>query len=830
MSPAFVPSAVLPPSAAKAGPVACEHCGLPVPAGLLEPRAERQFCCHGCRTAFDLIRSCRLEDVEGAGALELRASGRRYDEFDDPTFAALYVRPVAGGLASIELLIEGVQCAACVWLLEKLPRLVPGVHESILNFRRQTLSVTFDPARATVSAVARGVDTLGYRPHPAKDKGAQDLRRAEDHRRLIQIGIAGACAGNVMIFAFALYGGVFGGIQPLYEQLFRWLSAVIGVVCLAWPGRVFFRGAWTALRTRTPNLDLPICFALGAGGVMGAINTVLNRGEIYFDSVTAIVFLLLIGRFIQHRQQRWAVDSVELLFSLIPSRARLIEGGRGGGGDSARLVPIEAVGVGDLVEVLPGESIPVDGAVESGLSSVDESLLTGESRPVEVAPGSPVAAGSVNHAGVLRVRVRATGGDTRAGRLMRLVEESARRRPPIAHFTDRVGKWFVIGVALAALATLSLWLVLDPAHAIDHAAAMLIVTCPCMLGLAAPLVMASAIGRAARRGILIKGADVLERLSRPGVIFLDKTGTLTKAAPRVLRWEGDPAARPLAAALERRSTHPVARAIAAEPADDALAVDMVEQTVGGGLHGVVAGRAVAAGNRRYLESLGLDIPPAADAWESAAAHQGATPVLIAVDRRVTAAAVVGDALRDDARASIDALRDAGWDVRILSGDHPGAVAAAGRALGLPAEACAGAVTPEAKLDAVLAAEALAPGRPIVMVGDGVNDAAALSAAGVGVAVQGGAEASLAAADVYLSTPGLGSITELITGGHRAMGTIRLALWASLAYNLIAAAFTITGHITPWIAAIIMPLNSLTVTLVAVNTPAFRRRRAPGVRP
>lgn len=808
--------------------VACSHCGLEVPQGLVTPGSERQFCCNGCRGAYELISSCRLEDyyqqrgeLEAEGAAPARASGLRYLEFDDPAFSALYVKPAGSGLASVELLLEGVHCAACVWLLEKLPRVVPGVVESVLNFRRATLRVLFDPTSVSVSAIARAIDTLGYRPHPAKDRAAESLRRREDHRQLVRIGVAALCAGNVMVLAFALYGGVFGGIQPIYEQLFRWLSMALGAVCLAWPGAVFFRGAVAAIRTRTPNLDLPIAIALAAGGVMGTVNTVLARGEIYFDSVTAIVFLLLIGRFIQHRQQRWASDAVELLFSLVPTRARLVAEG-----DQARIVPVESLSPGDLVEVHPGESAPADGVVERGGSMVDESILTGESRPVEVVPGSRLSAGTVNLSGVLRLRVAATGRETRVGRIMELVEACARRRPGISRFTDRVARWFVPGVLLLAATTLVIWLRLEPTRAIDHAAAMLIVTCPCMLGLAAPLVMATSIGRAARRGILIKGADVLERLSTPGHIVLDKTGTLTRGRLRVVRWMGEASLAGPVAALERVATHPIARALVehGEALDDAARhnPESMIQTHGGGIEGEVGGQRLAVGSRRFMEALGIVIGADAGAWEAAAAREALTPVMVATEGRVRAVVALGDELRHDAREAVQRLLAMGWQVSVLSGDHQAAVDGVVSALGLPAQSGTGGATPEAKLETIEAMQKDGRG-PVVMVGDGVNDAAALAAAGVGIAVRGGAEASLSAADVYLSRAGLGGIVELFESCRRAMRTIRLTLWASLVYNVVAAGFTLAGQIEPWIAAIIMPLNSITVTLIAVNTSAFKPR-------
>ncbi len=399
------------------------------------------------------------------------------------------------------------------------------------------------------------LDSLGYPPHPARDVRARELQRHEDHRFLIRIGVAAACAGNVMTLAFALYGGMFSGIEAEYARLFRWTSMLFCAVALLWPGSLFFRGAWAALRTRTAHLDLPIALGLLAGGLAGSVNVIRDRGEIYFDSLTMLVFLLLVGRWIQRRQQRWAGDAVELLFSLTPTSARRLKD------EGIEEVPIEAVTPGDRVEVRAGDSVPVDGTVLEGQSTLDQSLLSGESHLVPVEPGQGVHAGTVNVASRLVIRVEAVGGQTRVGRLMSLVEECSRRRAPIVQFADRVAGWFVVTLLTLAAVTFAVWLWIAPQRAIGNAVTLLIVACPCGLGLATPLALTVALGRAARRGILIKGGEVLERLARPGVMILDKTGTVTAGRTKVVSWVGDENAQSWVAALEAHSAHPVGVAL-----------------------------------------------------------------------------------------------------------------------------------------------------------------------------------------------------------------------------------------------------------------------------
>jgi Cu2+-exporting ATPase len=589
-----------------------------------------------------------------------------------------------------------------------------------------------------------------------------------------------------------------------------------GVVSLGWPGSLFFRGAWAALRTRTAHLDLPIALALLAGGAAGTLNAIRGQGEIYFDSLTMLVFLLLLGRWIQRRQQRWSADAVELLFSLVPTSARRIEDG------DVRDVPLEAVVPGDLLEVRAGESVPSDGTVIEGRSTVDQSLLTGESQPVPVAEDDLVHAGTVNVAARLVLRVDSVGSQTRVGKLMELVQECSRRRAPIVQFADRVAGWFVAVVLVLALLTFGIWLWLDSTRAVGHAVALLIVTCPCALGLATPLAVTVALGRAARRRILIKGGEVLELLAGRGQMVLDKTGTLTVGRTSLVAWHGDRLAQPYVAALERHSAHPIAQALTVgivteHQVIEAYDVAAVEQQLGAGMAGTVDGRWIVVGTAHYLQSQDVFITDKLEDIRADAAKAGTPHVLVAVDGCCVAVAVFDDPLREDAAASVADLQRAGWHVSILSGDHHDVVSQAGRQLGIPAENVHGEATPE---DKVAFVEAAAQGGCAVMVGDGVNDAAALSAATVGIAVHGGAEASLAAADVYLNRPGLSAIVELLGASRTTLRTIRRSLAFSLAYNTIAASLAMAGLIGPLVAAILMPISSFTVLALAFFSPTF----------
>ncbi|MEN0110622.1 MAG: heavy metal translocating P-type ATPase [Planctomycetota bacterium] len=797
--------------------VLCDHCGLHVPDALVDPDADRQFCCGGCRVAYDTIHGSGLagyyavRDQMADDRRPASGRGKRYAPFDAEAFAARHVGRTAGGYATIDLQLEGVHCAACVWLVERLPRVTPGVVEANLSLGSGRARLVWDADAIPLSSIAETLDRLGYAPHPARDAAARDRHAEAERRRLVRMAVAGALAGNSMLIALALYAGVFDGIEASYERLFRWLSMALGLASLFGPGRTFFQRAAMAVRTRVVNLDLPIALALAVGAVAGTANVLLDRGDVYFDSLSVLVFLLLVGRFLQARQQRWATEAVGLAGAMTPDACRVVRGGE------VTDEPIEALAVGDTVEVRAGELLPADGRVAEGVSSIDQSLLMGESIPRPVSPGDDVAAGGQNLSGTLRVEVTAVGDETRVGRLMRLVAEALHAKPGIVRFADRVAGWFVAVIVTVAAANFAAWTATAGlAGAIDSTVALLIVACPCALGLATPLTMAMALGRASRDGMLVKSADVLERLGRrsnAGRLFLDKTGTLTAGRPSVVEWVGEARVADWVAAMERESVHPVASALVTHGDPTRRRVEDRQEHAGRGVTGVIDGRERLVGSPAFARSSGVVVEPRLRLAIEDGVARGLTAVVAATGGHAVAVALLSDNVQADAADAVDWLSQRGWRLGVLSGDARGPVERVAGRLGI-AEAAA-EVTPEGKLDAIRAATESNDGT-VVMIGDGVNDAAALAAADVGVAVHGGAEASLVAADVYLTEPGLGKVVELMRLARRTMRVARRNLVISLAYNTVAVALAAAGCVTPLVAAVLMPLSSASVLASAIG--------------
>ena len=796
----------------------CEHCGLPVPKGLIRADKSYQFCCTGCEVAYELIRSNGLESfyamTDSFGERRPlddrdKKSVTQFSEFDLPSFLDKFGRS-EGNIHRISLLLDGIHCAACVWLIEKLPQILPGVLDVKLNWARRTALIRWQPDQVQLSRIAYTLDRLGYTPHPVRDSESTQQRRNENRRHFLRIGIAAACAGNNMLIAAALYLGMFSYMSLGIEQLLRVASCVVGLAALFWPGRVFLQGALNALRTRTPHMDLPIALGSLAGSVAGVINTVRGSGEIWFDSLSVLIFLLLVGRWIQFRQQNQAADSVEMLYRLTPKTTRKLVGGK----------PVETfvdlVQENDVLEIRPGDLFPVDGVIVEGMTEVDEAILSGESCPRKKGVDETVLAGTQNLNSTVNIKTTATGRDTRLSKIVELVEQASLEKPQIVQWANQIGGYFVITVILLAIVNLAWWLFNDASAAFDRTVALLIVACPCALALATPLAVSVAIGRAAGIRIMVKSGDVLQLLARPGILWLDKTGTLTEGNIQVVQWHGDSKWQPIAAALESKSAHPVSASIVdfAKNASDEYTVDDVHEFPGLGIRGQVDGQRVLLGNRRLLVDHKIEVNKDWIQISVDVLKNNLSPCWMAVDNEVVAVIALGDHIRLGTQTAIDQLKKAGWKIGILSGDHQEIVSQVASRLQIDENLAFGGLSPEEKVCRIQLS--LDEQSPVVMVGDGVNDSAALAAASVGIAVHNGAEASLAAAPVYLANEGLSPILQLIRLSKSAGRTIRQNLSISIAYNLLGVGLAMGGIINPLIAAVIMPISSLTVVAISLT--------------
>ncbi len=803
------------------GPMNCDHCGQSLDGTPVTPHDREKFCCNGCAMAYQFIVECGLEKYydlrksqDMAATSPRPQTANHYLAYDEPAFYEKHCDPIDQCFSRVELYLEGIHCASCVWLLEKLPAMIAGVRQAQIDLKRSLIVIEWQTSRIRLSQIAHVLARLGYIPYPVRASDNHNLTRLNRRRDLIRIAIAGAVAGNIMLMAIPLYAGAFSGIDAEWVTLFRWGSMAMAMISLAGPGRVFFRGAWSALITRAPTLDLPIALGLGVGMVSGIVNTLMNQGDIYFDSLTILVFLLLVGRFIHRAQLERSMQYIDRLYAYTPLTCRIVKDG------VARDIPLTALQTGDELEVRAGETIGADSQVESGQSTIDESWLTGEAQPRPVSKFSWIYAGTLNLSSRLRLRVKAVGELTRMGKLMKSISQMAYRKTPMVQLTDRIARRFIVAVLGLALVNFMLWMTVDVSHAIDTTVALLIVACPCALGLATPLTFALAIGQAARRMILMKRSDAFEYLAKPGIIYLDKTGTLTEGRYRMVHWHGDDAIKPLVAAVERHSAHPAARILTADfPDGEDISASEVVQHADGGISGIVGHDLIHIGSPAFITAQGIALPDWAQKELATAVSHACTPIAIAVNGIVAATAALGDSIRSDTTQSLSLLQQWGWQLGILSGDHQAVATGVGVKVGIPAVSIIGDLTPEQKLEKISEDYS---NRTIVMVGDGVNDAGALAAATVGIAVHGGAEAGMTAANIYIHRPGVGAVVELIAAARRTMAIVYRNLTISLSYNFIAILLAINGAITPLVAAILMPISSLTVIIHTLMSSPFRR--------
>ncbi|MDB4540027.1 cation-translocating P-type ATPase, partial [Saprospiraceae bacterium] len=525
------------------------------------------------------------------------------------------------------------------------------------------------------------------------------------------------------------------------------------------------------------------------------------------------IFLLLVGRWIQFRQQNRAADSVEMLYRLTPKTTRKIVDGR------VVETFVDMVQTDDLLEIRAGDLIPVDGVIVEGNSEIDESILTGESQLQPKTTGDQVLAGTQNQRSVLMVQATATGRRTRLSGIVDLVEQASLDKPEIVQWANRIGGYFVMAVILFAGLTLVGWLFLDAGLAVDRSVALLIVACPCALALATPLAISVALGRAAKTKIMVKGGDVLQRLNRPGMIWLDKTGTLTEGKMEVVRWFGDTRWRLIVAALESKSSHPVAAALVEHAIGKneepwPLEFENVQEESGSGISCTLHGRILLVGNAKLLLAHDVKIARRHQRIADRIMRKNLSPCWIAVDGKVVSIVALGDGIRPGTRSAIEQLKAKGWEVGILSGDHETIVHQVASRLGIDRQFALGGRSPEEKVDTVR--DSFGDCSTVVMVGDGVNDSAALAAASVGIAVHNGAEASLAAAPVYLAEEGLQPILKLLQISNSTNNTIRKNFVASIGYNAFGATFAAIGWINPLVAAILMPISSLTVVAISLT--------------
>jgi Cu2+-exporting ATPase/Cu+-exporting ATPase len=768
--------------------ITCVHCDENIlTAYFNEADVERKnpFCCQGCLTVHHVIHQKGLAsyyEIKNQAGLYKRRSpvelkSLEFKYLDQAEFLEDFSYLNPDGKRVMEFYLEGIHCLACLWLIEKIPEFLNSVQTSKLDLERSVVTVILKD-RGLFSDVARELNNLGYRPHPLKkNQEAADFKIKEERSSLIRIGVAGAAAGNIMIYAVSLYGGA--GAE--FSYLFNNLTVIFAIPVLTYSAFPFYQTAWYALRNRTLSIDIPISIALIVGAIMGIYNMLTGVPENYFDSLTALVFLLLLSRYFLHRIQEKGLSATDLQY-FYQSESILVKNEVTG---LFQEVHPRFLKVGDEIKVKAGEFIPADGLILCGHSYINNSLLTGESAPVKVDIGARVFSGTQNLNDELIIRADKVQRETRLGHILKNVENGWAHRSQIVTLANRVSKYFTAAVfILSIILFIKLSLSGSFEHALEQAITLLIVTCPCALALAIPLTFTRSLSRASQQGIIIKSDEVLEKLAKVKNVFLDKTGTLTYGQLKVInfRLHGvcNSSLIDIIFSLENRSHHPVAKALIhfvlpSQPLQ--LKVEDYQERVGHGVEGRINGDLFKINRQGVFQN-----------------------------HKLLATFEVEDVLRPDSIQALRGLQNQGLEIKVLSGDKQSIVTKIVTEAGLSPYSAVSEIGPEEKADLIHQTS------HSVMVGDGANDAIALGKADVGVAVLGAMDISLRAADVYLTTPGLVPVERLVVLSKETMKVIRRNLILSILYNSLSVGAAFSGLINPLVAAIIMPVSSLTVLI------------------
>ncbi|WP_353742421.1 heavy metal translocating P-type ATPase [Pseudomonas fluorescens] len=792
-------------------PLPCYHCALPVPAGSRFTAAvlgqPREFCCPGCQAVAVAIVAGGLESYyqhrSEASANPEALPVQLVDElalYDRADVQQPFVRH-EGELAETTLLMEGISCAACGWLIEKHLRTLPAVAEARLNLSNHRLHVRWADGQLPLSQVLSELRHIGYAAHPYQADRASEQLASENRLALRQLGVAGLLWFQAMMATMATWPEFNIDLSPELHTILRWVALFLTTPIVFYSCAPFFKGAMRDLRTRHLTMDVSVSLAIGSAYIAGIWTSITGVGELYFDAVGMFALFLLAGRYLERRaRERTAAATAQLVNLLPASCLRLTADGQ-----SERIL-LSELRIGDQVLVHPGAILPADGKILDGQSSVDESLLTGEYLPQPRTLGDAVTAGTLNVEGALTVEVQALGQDTRLSAIVRLLDRAQAEKPRLAEIADRAAQWFLLLSLIAAAAIGLLWWQLDASRAFWIVLAMLVATCPCALSLATPTALTAATGTLHKLGLLLTRGHVLEGLNQIDTVIFDKTGTLTEGrlALRSIRPLGtldSDQCLSLAAALENRSEHPIARAFGRAP----MAAEEVHSTPGLGLEGLVDGRRLRIGQPRFVCELSGAVVPSMP-------EEAGQWLLLGDSQGPLAWFVLDDRLRADAPALLAACKARGWRTLLLSGDSSPMVASVAAELGI--DEARGGLRPDDKLQVLQ--QLHKEGRKVLMLGDGVNDVPVLAAADISVAMGSATDLAKTSADAVLLSNRLDALVQAFSLARRTRRVIiENLLWAGL-YNGLMLPFAALGWITPVWAAVGMSISSLTVVLNALR--------------
>ncbi|HYM35887.1 MAG TPA: heavy metal translocating P-type ATPase, partial [Steroidobacteraceae bacterium] len=749
---------------------------------------DEPVCCNGCRAVAELITGSGLQDYyrfRDAPAKRAEQNvGDKWIAYDQSELLEQLTHADTDGSRSTVLVLDGIGCAACGWLIDRMLKCEPGICSVSVNAATARMRVQWQPSVIAFSRVVEKIAALGFEPHPISATSPIDRTRSERRVALKRLAVAGLGMMQVMTLAVALY---VGGIEENIRVYFRYVSLLCATPVLFYSGWPFLINAWRAIRLRTVTMDVPVSLGLVLAYAASFWNALHDSGDVYFDSVTMFVFFLALSRFVEMNARHRTGDVTDALARLLPLIAHRVRKH-----DAHRMrqqpvedVPVSALKVDDEVIVRSGETIPADGRVVEGMSRVDESMLTGESVPVSRGSSDELVAGTMNLQAPLRMRVTAIGRATVLSTIVRLLERAEEKKSSQLNAADRAAAWFLSRILICAGLVAAVWLIVDPSRAFVATLAVLVVSCPCALSLAMPTALAAATTTLARRGVLITNGNALDELAKVTRIAFDKTGTLTHGQPTIERCEplselSEADCRRIAFALEQGSEHPLARAFQPTFIGNFVATD-IQVVPGSGIEGTVNGKRYRLGRRDYVSQLRNDASLADD-----------TQIFLGDSSCELAAFRLGDRLRNEAKQVVTDLTARGLTCEILSGDSWVAVARTAQACGI--ERYTARQTPANKLDYVR--DLMASGEGVAMVGDGINDAPVLKGANVSIAMGRASALAQVSADIVLIGDSLGALPDAIDIARRTQQVIKQNLVWAIVYNLVALPLAALGLVPP----------------------------------
>ncbi|WP_027468108.1 heavy metal translocating P-type ATPase [Deefgea rivuli] len=799
--------------------IPCFHCAEPCPSDSefqIRYRNQRQVvCCAGCKAVAETIIASGLDQYYAQRQKPADRQAPLPSElleqlslYDDSELQADFVHHIDSNSKEAALILEGISCAACIWLNEQHIAQLKGVQSVSINYSTYRARIRWDDSQIRLSTILESIAAIGYRALPYDHARDEVIWQKQRKTALFRLWVAGLSMMQVMMFVVPIYLSQADEIEANWLNMMHWGSALLTlpvVLYSCWP---FYANSWRDLRHGRAGMDLPVSLGVLIAFFASLYSLITGHGEIYFDSVSMFVFLLLGGRYLELKARRSAGAAAEKLVKLVPTFAHQLHSD-----DTPHETAVAHLKIGDRIVVKAGEIIPIDGVVLDGQSEVNEAMLSGESLPVSKTSGTQVTAGTANLLSPLTVEVQLIGANTRIASMVRILDQALTQKPRLAAIADRIAGWFVLGLLIAASLTFWYWHLHNPAHALAITVALLVISCPCALSLATPTALTAATGHLAQLGLLVTRANLLETMAKVSDIVLDKTGTLTFGEPRIVRTIAlaldENTALSIAQSLEQQSEHPIAKAFSHQVSSAAtLTAQKIQKHAQGGLSGWIGEQQYWIGSLQFISSL---LTQAAPDTLTPYQHEGSI-IALSDGNTWLAAFVLADRLRPEATTLIHELKAAGFQLHLVSGDQQHPVHEIARQLQI--EQVRANATPEAKVAYIQALQE--NGKIVLMIGDGVNDAPVLALANVSIAMGGGVDIAHAAGDMVLLNNNLACLPAAFQLASKTQRIIRQNLLWALLYNLAALPLAAAGYVTPWIASIGMAMSSLLVVLNALR--------------